>query len=461
MIIPDDMISHIGKIFSGEYLINYVNEDPSFTILDIGANIGGFARWASYVWPNAQIDCYEPVSFNYNLLVKNMQDKPNVKCHNVAVGAEEAEKFIFYGKNNVGECSFYLGDEQVNNGENVKIISATILPVAKIVKIDTEGSEVEIIKNIQFKPDVYLIEYHSSKNKDFIESYLTDYVLIEHTITGADYGILKYGLKELISIEDSELIDIIDNEKKSLPEDNDLNNIKVSVVLTSYNNPLFLRRAIDSVLNQTYSNFELIIADDNSSDPDVLNILEEYKDHEKVIFFNSNIQEEDRLKTARYATQINTAVTKYSSGNYICYLADDDYFYPKMLEKMVEDIVEYNHDVIFCAQHIKDVNDNIDGGGVRGKGIRFFKEPLIRGADKLDHNQVMTSRKAFNTVDGWDDNPICWAGADAYFFDRLENAGYRFYPIRYWKPLQAKMYREHSIQWNMANNLSPVEKGNN
>ena len=50
MIIPDDMITHIAKIFNGEYNVGYNNPNP--TILDIGANIGGFARWANYRWPN-------------------------------------------------------------------------------------------------------------------------------------------------------------------------------------------------------------------------------------------------------------------------------------------------------------------------------------------------------------------------------------------------------------------------
>jgi len=237
-------------------------------------------------------------------------------------------------------------------------------------------------------------------------------------------------------------------------------NIKVSVVLTSYNNPKYLRRAIDSVLNQTYNNYELIIADDNSSNTEVSNILKEYENIPNVIIFNSEIKEEDRLKTARYATQINTAVRQYSSGEYLMYLADDDYFYPTMLEKMMSYVDKTNHDVIFCAQHVKDTDDNIDGGGIDGRGVRFFNEPLVRGADKLDHNQVMTSRESYDKVDGWNDEAWCWSGADAAFYDRLEKAGYMFYPINTNEPLQAKMYRENSVQWNMTNGLSPVGKGN-
>lgn len=232
-------------------------------------------------------------------------------------------------------------------------------------------------------------------------------------------------------------------------------NPKVSVILTSYNKPEFLEKAINSVLTQTYDNYELIIADDNSDNVEVFSVIAKYQNHKKVKFFNSFVKDEDRLKTARYATQINKAVREYSSGKYICYLADDDYYYPEMLEKLVETAEKYSYDVCFCAQHIRDVDGNIDGGGAPGVGIRFFGTALIRGADKLDHNQVMNTRKAFDSVGGWDDSPWWWGGADAGFFDRLEKSGYIFYPINYVQPLQAKVYREKSVQWNMANNLNP------
>jgi spore maturation protein CgeD len=230
----------------------------------------------------------------------------------------------------------------------------------------------------------------------------------------------------------------------------------VSVILTSYNKPVYLKRAIESVLSQTYKNFELIIADDNSPNQEVWEVINSYNDS-RIIKFNSYVKEKYRLLTARYATQINFAVRQFSSGELLTYLADDDFYYPEMLERMVNFINHKNVDVAFCAQHILDEDGNIDGGGIEGRGIRFFNEVLVRGADKLDHNQVMNTRSAYDRVDGWDDSPGAWSGADAYFFDRLENHGYKFYPIDYDKPLQAKMYRKNSVQWNMTNGLLPTE----
>jgi len=181
-----------------------------------------------------------------------------------------------------------------------------------------------------------------------------------------------------------------------------MTNKKASIIVTSYNKPEYLKRAIESCLIQDYDNLEIIIADDNSPNPDVWNVINSYSD-QRIISFNSLIRDEDRLKTARYATQINLAVREYSTGEYLFYLADDDYFYPKMITKMMEYALKFNYDVCFCAQHIVDISGNIDGGGIEGRGVRFFPTILTRGADKLDHNQVMTSRKAFYDVGGWND----------------------------------------------------------
>jgi len=236
-------------------------------------------------------------------------------------------------------------------------------------------------------------------------------------------------------------------------------NQEVTVVLTSYNKPSFLKKAIQSVLYQTYDRVHLIIADDNSSDPYVSKVIIDsmkYNGNKRITSFNSNVEEKDRLLTARYATQINTAIRHFSNSKYICYLADDDFYYPSMIEKMVSFAEHNKREVVFCAQHILDENGNIDGNGENGRGIRFFNEVLSRGADKLDHNQVMNTRRVFDEVGGWDDSPGTWSGADAYFFDRIEKLEVsKFYPIDYSEPLQAKVYREKSVQWNMTNGLSP------
>ena len=107
------------------------------------------------------------------------------------------KKKIYYGKNNIGEASLIQGEEQREEGETIDVFPGSKLPKADIVKIDTEGYEVEILSAITFQPDIYLIEYHSSDNRRFIDSHVSDYVLISLDMRDHNYGIAKYAKKSL------------------------------------------------------------------------------------------------------------------------------------------------------------------------------------------------------------------------------------------------------------------------
>lgn len=228
---------------------------------------------------------------------------------------------------------------------------------------------------------------------------------------------------------------------------------KASIIITSYNQPDYLKICIDSCLNQVYSNIEIIIADDNSSDPRVWEVINSYYDP-RIISFNSFVSEEDRPKTARYATQINTAVRNYSTGKYIFYLPDDDYFYPDKVLMHVLHAEKNQYDVVYGAQDFVDADGNKAGTRYDGTGESSGRV-LDDGHGILDHGQVMTSRKAFDEAGGWDDDPGMWGGADAYFWTKLSRAGYKFHPLPF-VCLSAKRYREHSVQWNIAMNKSPM-----
>jgi len=199
MQIPDNMVSHIEKIFKGEYDIPYENPNP--VILDIGGNVGGFCLWANKRWANSKIYSYEPIKNNFNLLKENTKDIENIMAMNLAIGSKTEQRRMHYGAHNVGECSFQHGAEQVEEGEDVSVVAASLLPKADIVKIDTEGAEIEILENMVIKPDVYLIEYHSAYNRRRIDNILHDYTLIDANIAHPDYGIVKYFLSSKIKYE--------------------------------------------------------------------------------------------------------------------------------------------------------------------------------------------------------------------------------------------------------------------
>lgn len=104
------------------------------------------------------------------------------------------------------------------------------------------------------------------------------------------------------------------------------NNPKVTVILTSFNHAKYLREAIDSAINQTFSDFELIIWDDASSD-NSWEIIQSYDDKRIKAFRNGE------QKQARYG--INKAIEEIAQGEYIAIHHSDDIWDLEKLEKQV------------------------------------------------------------------------------------------------------------------------------
>lgn len=109
----------------------------------------------------------------------------------------------------------------------------------------------------------------------------------------------------------------------------------VTVILTSYNHATFINEAIDSVLNQTFKDFELIIWDDASTDGS-WDIIQSYSDHRIKAYQN------EKNKGPIYG--INKAISKISQGKYVALHHSDDVWELSKLEKQV-DFIEANESV--------------------------------------------------------------------------------------------------------------------
>jgi len=197
--------------------------------------------------------------------------------------------------------------------------------------------------------------------------------------------------------------------------------LSATIVITSWNNPEGLRFAYATAKAQTWADTQIIIADDNSSDPRVGEYLESLPDDKNLVVFNSGISEEDRPKTARYATQINTAVQMFATGKYLFFLPDDDWFMPNKVEKQVNAMFVNDWDVSYSSQDVRQNGTKI--------ADRIADRVLLDAYNIVDHGQVCVSRAAFDAVGGWSDDPQFWSGADAYFWLRLTDKGYKFHPV--------------------------------
>jgi len=103
----------------------------------------------------------------------------------------------------------------------------------------------------------------------------------------------------------------------------------VSVIINNYNYARYLPEAIESVLKQTYQNFELIVVDDGSTD-NSREVIELYKDSLIAIF----------QENAGQGEALNTGIAK-SQGEIICFLDADDYFHTDKLAKVVAAFLEH------------------------------------------------------------------------------------------------------------------------
>lgn len=115
---------------------------------------------------------------------------------------------------------------------------------------------------------------------------------------------------------------------------------KVTVVIPVYNvNPLFIKDAINSVLNQSYENIEIIVVNDGSTDPQTLNYLSSLNGSNILVINQSN----KGLSGAR-----NSGIKK-GSGEYILPLDADDKIAPTYVEKAVA-ILDENKSVgiVYC-----------------------------------------------------------------------------------------------------------------
>ena len=100
----------------------------------------------------------------------------------------------------------------------------------------------------------------------------------------------------------------------------------ISIVLPIYNGEKYMKQSIDSVINQTYANWELLIVDDGSTD-NTAAIAREYAEKDNRIKYYKNPQNMRLPKTLNRGFSLAT-------GDYLTWTSDDNYYYPTALEIM-------------------------------------------------------------------------------------------------------------------------------
>lgn len=115
----------------------------------------------------------------------------------------------------------------------------------------------------------------------------------------------------------------------------------ITIIINNYNNKRYIEKAILSAINQTYSNLQIIIQDDHSTDEKTLEIYEKYKKIDKRIEVHRN---EKNIQI--FASRVR-AITEIK-GEYTCFMDGDDYYDFDFIRHMYYFLIEKKADVAVC-----------------------------------------------------------------------------------------------------------------
>jgi len=140
--------NHCRDTMEGAYDVPYNPTTPP-VVLDLGANVGAFTRWAVKRWPGCTIHAFEPCPSNFALLKQTIDtmmdagdDVVRVLPYQKAVAGHACRATLQAGEFNCGEWSLMMPPVEGRDKVEVDVIAATDLPRADVLKIDVEGAEV-------------------------------------------------------------------------------------------------------------------------------------------------------------------------------------------------------------------------------------------------------------------------------------------------------------------------------
>jgi glycosyltransferase involved in cell wall biosynthesis len=198
---------------------------------------------------------------------------------------------------------------------------------------------------------------------------------------------------------------------------------KVSVIIPTYNRADLLPRAIQSVINQTYKDWELLIIDDGSTD-NTKEIVEGFikKDSRIKYFYEENSGAPGRPK--------NFGIQK-SNGKYIAFLDSDDEWLPEKLERQISVFkLDDNIGLVSCEAFIADQDGNIvdrirmDQVPVGG----VLPEILLKDF-MFSCSSIVIPKSVFEHIGLRDENPEIGIAEDREYELRIATNGYKFIVI--------------------------------
>jgi len=191
-------------------------------------------------------------------------------------------------------------------------------------------------------------------------------------------------------------------------------NPKVSVVIPTYNCDLYISEAIDSVLEQTFLDYEIIIVDNSSTDRTV-EFIESYND--------SRIQLIGCQNNGVIAKSRNVGIS-ISQGEFIAFLDGDDLWSPRKLEICIP-LLSGVFDLVYHGERWFDNQGNSRSVKYRAEDRSSYSKLLAKG-NNISTSSVVVKKSVLERVGGFSENPEYISAEDYDLWMRLAMDGASF-----------------------------------
>lgn len=240
--------------------------------------------------------------------------------------------------------------------------------------------------------------------------------------------------KNLIPIEKVSILNPLITLKKEVSI---IDTIKTSVIITNYNNDTLLYNSINSLINQTYKNLEIIVVNDGSNDKSInvlLSIKRIYPNRIKIVNLRNN-----------YGTYIakNIGIT-FATGKLITFHDSDDWAHPQRIEEHVKHHIK-NKNIKYSISKLVRITE--DG---------YFYSKEIYPLDRLSMVSLMIDKSILGEIGYFRNHRL---GSDTEYFERLKKfTNHKF--MRIDKVLMFCSHRENSLTTSKDTGVVGFAKNN-
>ena len=196
-----------------------------------------------------------------------------------------------------------------------------------------------------------------------------------------------------------------------------MNEVLFSIILPTFDRSNLIKTAIESVINQDYKNWELIIIDNYSKD-NTEELVKNFSD-KRIIFI--------KFKNNGIIAKSRNYGVKLAKGDYIAFLDSDDWWYPQKLKIVNKKIKEGSYKFLYHDMHIKSSKSNLKK---KIKYTRKLSNPsyeLINFGPAFTTSSVVLDKKVFEEINLFNEEKkfLAWEDFDAWIrFSKVSNSFY-------------------------------------